>query len=320
MMGAKKIRQAWFTAPRTIELREVEIAPSPGQVLIETKVCGLCNWELNHWCGSLSAYPYTPGHELSGVIIGRGEGVSEQEWPDGTRVTGFGWGGYADAYVLDVAECFRLADHVPFEAALGEPLSCIVTTLRGAAPEAGDIAVVMGCGPMGLWCMQGLGSHLGERIAVDMDDSKLELAKRFGASRTINPAREDVAGVLAEVSGGHMADVVIEGTGVPAVLNQSATLLRKGRGRLILMSSHEAPCPEFDFRPLVERGAELRVTHPAYADDPVENLRRAVALLSAGVFRSEGLVTHRFPLESISEAFATLENKPSDYIKGILAW
>lgn len=103
---------------------------------------------------------------------------------------------------------------------------------------------------------------LGGCIAVDIDDKKLQMAMEYGATHTTNSAKENVQERIREITKGAMCDFVIEGTGIPRLLNQCIYYLKNG-GRLVLMSSHERACDSFDFRLAIERGITLHVAHPA---------------------------------------------------------
>lgn len=314
-------RQAWLVEPGRFEIRDVEISPGPKDVLVKVRVCGLCTWELNHWKGKLGQCPQTLGHEVAGTVAAAGPAVPAGLFAEGQHVTGLvsPGAGFADYALMPYRECIKLAGGVALDEALGEPLKCVVTTIRGAGSEAGDIGVIIGCGSMGLWCIQAIaGCHVAALVAVDVDDRKLELAKRFGATHTINPRAEDVAGVIEAISGGHMADFVIEGTGRPETLNDCGDYLRLGRARLVLMSSHEEGDTAFDWRKLQAKGARVLVTHPAYALDSLDDLRRACLLLDRGTFSSGEIITHRFALGQMEEAFRALESKPAGYIKGVV--
>ena len=106
---------------------------------------------------------------------------------------------------------FKLAPHVDPQIALGEPLKCVVTVLRAAAPEAGDAGVVVGCRPMGIWAIQGLaGNLLSSLIAVDIDNKKLELAKKYGATHVINPREQDAVKIISQITNGKIEDFVIQ--------------------------------------------------------------------------------------------------------------
>jgi len=308
-----------LTAPRKIEIQETEVEPGPGQVLVKVAACGLCNWEQNHWKGLLGQCPQTLGHEWGGTVAAVGPGVTILG--PGDVVTGLpeSLTGFADYVVASAGMCAKLPAGFPADHALGEPLKCIVTVLRGTAPESGDVGVVLGCGPMGLWCIQGMAGRLpAALIAVDVFDHKLALASKFGATHTVNAKKEDAVARIREISNGHMADFVIDGTGAPEILNTAVQYLKERRGRLAMMSTHERVCREFDWRPVQDKGITIMGTHPPFSEDEPEDFRRMALLLANGTFRMEEVITHRFALADIQEAFETLENKPDDYLKGVV--
>ena len=312
-------RQAVLIAPKRFELREAELTPGPGQLLLKVAVCGLCNWEQNHWLGQLGTCPQTLGHEWAGTVAEIGPGVTG--FSVGDPVTGLpdSLSAFADYLVVGASNCFKLGTGIDPAQALGEPLKCIVTVLRAAAPEAGDVGVVLGCGPMGLWCLQALAGRLpAALVAVDVSPAKLELARRFGATHTVNPRAEDAVARIGDIGGGRLADFVIEGTGIPELMGEAANYMKTGRGRLVLMSSHERAAREFDWRTVQSKGIAVAGAHPSYSLDQTDDMRRAVRLLNNGVFRMDGIISHRFPLARIQEAFETLEHKPADYIKGVV--
>ena len=152
---------------------------------------------------------------------------------------------------------------------------------------------------------------------MDIDDEKLELARKNGATHTINSRNEDAAARIKEITDGLMADFVIEGTGIPDMLNEGDKYL-KNRGRLVIMSSHERAPKQFTFVPAFDRGISIIAASPSSSLDPEEDLRRASMLINKGTIHNEELISHRFMLEDINEAFHNLENKPKGYIKGIV--
>ncbi len=317
-----KFKRAYLVEPRKFDIFEVDESPKGSEVLVKIASCGLCNWEINFWTGRLNfyGYPHPLGHEWSGVVSEAGPECKKLKVGD--KVSGFvrGFGGFAEYKVINEQFCELLVDDIDPKYALGEPQKCILTVLRGARPEAGDNGVILGCGPMGLWCIQALkGNMLPNLIAVDIDDRKLELAKRYGVTHTINSKNKDAAERISEITNGHMADFIIEGTGIPSVLNEAQKYIKStGRGRLVLMSSHEELCKEFDFRIAIDKCYELIIAHPYYSLDEREDFKRAVSLINHGTFEVKELISHEFKLEEIQKAFETLENKPSDYLKGIV--
>lgn len=312
-----KSRQAVLVEPGRFEIEEVEIAPGPGQVLVKVAVCGLCHWEMNHFHGVIGKCPQTIGHEAAGEVVELGEGVTDVAVGD--YITGFGGPGHAEYALYSAGGYFRVNPEIPIENALGEPLACICNVIKASEPQVGDFGVILGCGPMGLWCLEALsGNTLAGLIAVDLAGWKLDLARELGATHTINPGEEDDLARLKEITGGHMADFVIEGTGVPAVMAQAVSYVRGQRGRVSMMSSHETAGPAFDWRPLMNHSIQIRGTHPGWSTDMKDDLRRAVLLLNSGVLHSEKIITHRFPLDRIQEAFETVEHPPADFLKGVV--
>ncbi|MDO4331968.1 MAG: zinc-binding dehydrogenase [Eubacteriales bacterium] len=318
-----KTKTASLTETGSFQIVERDISPASDEVMVRVAACGLCNWELNHFEGRKGKLPMTLGHEWAGVVVGKGEKAGRFEIGD--KVAYFPGGadarleGFSQYVCAKEQYCYKLNQDVDVRYAICEPLKCISTVLRAAGPEAGDFGIVIGCGPMGLWCVQGLaGKLLAGLIAIDVDDRKLEYAARYGATATINSARENVVEKLKKITGGHMADFIIEGTGVTEVLNDAQEYLRMKRGRLVVMSSYKGPAAGFDFRRLGVRGGEIISGMPMASADPADDMRRAVELLNRGTFRVKDMVTHVFGLEEIQQAFETLKNKPEGYLKGIV--
>ncbi|MBQ7960335.1 MAG: zinc-binding dehydrogenase [Clostridia bacterium] len=315
-------KRAYLVKERKFEIVEENIVPQKGQVLVKVEVCGLCNWELNFWKGTgdyYTNYPQVIGHEWAGTVVELGEGVTNYKVGDKVTVLpGDTFEGFAEYVAVNENECYKLSADAIFENSMGEPLKCISTVISAATPRIGDYGVVLGCGAMGLWCVQALcGNLLAGLIAIDIDDKKLELAKKFGATHTINSKTENAVERVMEITNGRMADFLIEGTGLESLLSSSADYL-KLQGRLVVMSSYEDICKEFDFRTIFYRGIDVKCAHPTHSDSPLNDMTRAVALINNNVFRNEEIITHRFKLEEINEAFEILENKPKGYIKGVV--
>lgn len=314
-----KTKVAVLEAPGKFGFREDEIEVRPEFIMVRIRVCGLCSWELNHWGGLLGTYPQVIGHEWAGEIVEVGEGVVNLKVGD--KVTGLDRypGGFSEYAILHQNNCVKIAEHVDVKTALGEPLKCIITVVDAAEARPGDFGVILGCGAMGLWCVQALGGSGAGLIAVDIDPEKLEIAKKYGATATINPMKENALEKIAEITNGHMADFVIEGTGQPALLEQGITYLKSsGRGRIVLMSSHSEAAKGFDFRKAIEKSATIIAAHPAYSRNSLDDLRRAVEYLNINKFNMDDIITHKFELDDIEEAFRALESKPKGYLKGVV--
>ena len=314
-----KTKAAILVEPRRFEIREKELEMQADEVLIKIQVCGLCNWELNHFKGVLGEYPMSLGHEWAGIIVDKGSEVNSFQIGDRVAVLPDSLEGFAEFGVTKAKNCFLVEEGVDLKNVLLEPLKCVVTVLRAAAPEPGDYGVVVGCGPMGLWCIQALEDKtMAEVIAVDVDEKKLDLAKKFGASYVINGKKCDVKEKIKSITQGHMADFVIEGTGRTEMLEQAAGYLKTGRGRLVLMSYYDRKAEGFDFRLFSDLSLQLLNPHPSYSLNPLDDARRAMALVNKGTFSQKDIITHKFGLEEIQKAFEIMENKPDNYVKGVI--
>lgn len=314
-----KTKAAILVEPRRFEIREKELEMQADEVLIKIQVCGLCNWELNHFKGILGEYPMSLGHEWAGIIVDKGSEVNSFQIGDRVAVLPDSLEGFAEFGVTKAKNCFLVGEGVDLKNVLLEPLKCVVTVLRAAAPEPGDYGVVVGCGPMGLWCIQALEDKtMAGVIAVDVDEKKLDLAKKFGASYVINGKKCDVKEKIKSITQGHMADFVIEGTGRTEMLEQAAGYLKTGRGRLVLMSYYDRKAEGFDFRLFSDLSLQLLNPHPSYSLNPLDDARRAMALVNKGTFSQKDIITHKFGLEEIQKAFEIMENKPDNYVKGVI--
>jgi threonine dehydrogenase-like Zn-dependent dehydrogenase len=303
--------------PERFEIHEVEVNCGPDDLLVKIEACGLCNWELNHWKGIIGPYPQEVGHEQAGFVIEVGSNVEGFEVGD--LVTCLDGVGFSEYDSIPAIHCMKVNKDIDPRYAFSEPQKCIVTVLTAAAPEPGDVGIVFGCGPMGQWCIQALkGNFLSALIAIDISDEKLEMAKKFGATHTINSRKVDAVEEIKKITNGHMADFLIEGTGLTSVMDTTMTYLRATRGRYIVMSSYEQNFKEVDMRPAMSRGVSIIFAHPKHAVNGLEDWRRAVLLINNGTFKTKELISHEFKLDDIMEAFKTLEHKPANFIKGIV--
>lgn len=302
------------------EIQERDVTCAEDEVLVKVEVCGLCNWEKGFFTGALPrGAEMTLGHEWAGTVVQAGANVAQISVGDKVTVLPDQLEGFAQYAAVKGNNCFKVADSVNIKDAFIEPLKCVVTVIRAVQPQAGDFGVVLGCGPMGLWVIQALrGGLLSGLIAIDIEEEKLALADKYGATHRINSKKEDINETVKEITGGHMCDFVVEGTGLPAMIEAGSRLLKQGRGRLGLMSYYEEPVEKLDFRPIADRGVEIYNPQPVYSENGLEDARRAVQLLNRGTFRQEDIITHRFPLERIQEAFETMAKKPKGYIKGVI--
>ncbi|MGI6149360.1 MAG: zinc-binding dehydrogenase [Firmicutes bacterium] len=311
------MRTAVLEGPGKFVIREVPIPqPQDGEVLIKVASCGVCHSEMGLWDGSFGQYPSRIGHEVSGTIVQLGSGVDSLS--EGQRVTIFtDRHGYSEYVAVPAEYVIPIGSNTSFTAALGEPIGCVVNGLRRARIGLGDTVVLVGVGFMGLIMLQLVRIQgAGKVIVVDTRESALSRAAELGAHLCLNPKQDDVKQVVMDVTGGAGADFVIELTGNQSGLDLSSELVRI-RGSLVVFGFHTS---ERRVNMFLWNWRGLDVIN-AHERDPriyVEGIRVGMKLLEAGSLDMEPLVTHKFSLEQINEAFAVAYARGEDYVKAVI--
>src|SRR3712207_5313340 len=182
------MRYSQMIAPRTSEVAESETtAPGPGEVLVQIQACGVCASELHPWADGQPSYPHRFGHEPVGVVAGVGQGVTQ--FQKGDRVTGLFKNAFADLCLADSDVLLPVPENVADEAALGEPIACLVNAQRRTPVDLADKVAVIGLGFMGLGMLQLLKLRGPSRIvAIDIREDARAVAKELGADEVYHPA------------------------------------------------------------------------------------------------------------------------------------
>lgn len=301
------------TDARALELRTRQLSPERDQVLVRLLACGICR-------GDLLDFPRDRpeaaafGHEPVGQVVACGpwvESLKEGDW-----VVGGVDGAFATYALGRESGLYRVSASLAEAGSLAEPLKCVTTIVRAAAPDCGDTVAVVGCGFMGLAALAALGGGWqGQLVAVDPEPERRRLALELGATHAVDPGGEDAVSALRGLTGGRGADVAIDLVGNTPATTLAGRLLRT-RGRLIAAAGY---LPQDEGMELYLRALTLHCTPPAFSPDPADDWRRAVAAMESGRFPLARLLTHRFPLSGIQQAFETaLEGAAVGYLKGIV--
>ncbi|MCD8140015.1 MAG: zinc-binding dehydrogenase [Planctomycetaceae bacterium] len=337
-----KRRVAVQTAPRTIEIVEEELPPlGENDVLVEVAAIGLCHSDMPQYLGERAmgtdakgrramvdkpSWPRYLGHEPVGTILEVGKNVSRFRPGD---FVGGAWCGFASHGIADERRCIPVpADITPLVHCLPEPLACIANIVQIANPALGDYVAVIGCGCMGLMTIAGFGwSGAAEIIAIDLLDSRLELARQYGATVTINPGREDVDEVVYEVTKQRGVDVVVEISGSLKGLRTAAMIVRyadmfdsSGRGKILMPSLYgrEEKWDPFTGYALMFRAPVLHSAHPWYCVEYMHTARAGVEAYRKGLLPLQRMITHEFVLEDVAKGFELMESRDESYLKGIV--
>ncbi|MFQ5737493.1 MAG: zinc-binding dehydrogenase [Acidobacteriota bacterium] len=320
---------------RMLEVKDVDTpTPGPGEILVKVAACGVCHTDLHyieHGVPTFMRPPLILGHEASGTVAALGNGVETPEV--GTRVllpavvtcgrcpycrTGkenicqkmamFGNhvnGAYAEYFVAPAKEAFVLPDAIPLEEgsviadAISTPFHAVKN--RGQV-RPGDVVVVFGCGGVGMNAVQIAAAAGAQVIAVDVAERKLAWAKEFGATCVLNAASEEnVPRAIRRLAGSGGADVAFEVIGRPETIETAFECVRPG-GRLVIVG-YTAEKVSLSAARIMFREVEVV---GSLGCRPVD-YPRLIQLCAAGKVNVSKLVTHRFALEDIAEAFGVMK-------------
>lgn len=314
------------------------------EVLIKVKCCGICGSDIPRVkSNGVHFYPIIVGHEFSGDIVSVGQKVKNLSV--GQRIAaapiipcyncencykgnpamcqhysfiGSRQNGAMAEYVAVPAQnIVKIGDNVTYEqAACIEPITVAIHGIeRAGAIKSGSSAIVYGCGTIGILTMQCLKAKGVEEIyVIDLDNHKLELARKLGAYKTLNSLEEDIPAYFTENG---KVDYVFETAGVNFLQAQVLQLAKKGGHVVYIGTAHrDVTIPAKTFE-LILRG-ELQVTGSwmSYsAPFPGNEWKAAAEYLNSGKVNVNDIITHKFPLYDGIKAFDTLLDKESKALK-----
>lgn len=319
-------------------------------VIIKVKAVGICGSDLSRY---KKLGPYVEGmvwgHEFSGEVVEVGPKVSHVKLGDrvagapcftcedlavpevcyycqkaefarceNLTVIGARHGGaYAEYIRLPEKNCVQIPDNVDYEsAAMIEPSAVVVHGYYHTDITAGDTVVIVGCGNMGLLSVK-FAQIFGATtiIAVDIADDALTMAKATGATHVINSAKENALEAIDTLTGGLMADIVVEAAGSPITSAQVFAYAKKGGGVVFLGIPYaDVMVERFYFEKIVR--SELTVWgawNCVSAPFPGKEWLTIMSLLENRQLELKSMITHRLSLEQGPEIFDTVSHKkPED--------
>ncbi|MFD1625627.1 Zn-dependent oxidoreductase [Azospirillum griseum] len=308
-----------------------------GEVLVRVQRAGICGSDMHiyHGANPFAVYPRVIGHEFAGIVEAVGAGVETVAVGDHvvvdpvvscgrcyacragrTNVCGtlevFGVhrdGGFRNRVAVPAANAIKVRHDLPFSiAALAEPLSIAANVLSRTGIGADDIVLIYGAGTVGLTVVQVAKLHGARCIVVDLDDARLERARDFGADVTLNSTRQSVPDAVRDENDGLGPTIVIDGAGVPALLEEACRVASPA-GRIGLLGFSPAPCnisqQEIVKKELTLVGSRLNR----------RLLPQVIDWIETGRLQPEKLITQVFPAADAAEAFALIERDPGRTVK-----
>ncbi len=318
-------RQLRVHGPDDLRLDTVTCpAPGAADVVVRVHACGVCGSDLGYLSrGGMRGPTGTPlalGHEFAGTIESIGDEVRDLHRnmrvvvnPDDNFIGAGGSEGGFSEYVLvrgarKGGNIHPIPDHLPMElAALTEPLAVSLHGVNRAQVERGSRVVVFGAGMIGLGVVIALRRRgVTDIVVVDLQDERLDIARRLGASTTVNPGRDDLRARLASLHGQSRVygmpvvdtDIYIDAAGAAGLLQQAIQVCRT-RARIVVVAVYRQPVA-IDLVMVMAKEIELTGSI-AY---PGNEFAEVIAMLSSGELDVTPLISHRFPFDDVVAAFA----------------
>jgi propanol-preferring alcohol dehydrogenase len=304
--------------------------PASGQVLVQTKACGICGTDLHMldgW-GYTPALPFVMGHEPAGIVAKVGRGVTgfapgDRVVPNifyscgncaycrvnrETQCVNLGgilgvlqhWGGYGEYFLVPARQLFHLPENIPFAegAVIADAVVTAVHAVQRGRVRPGEIVAILGVGGCGSAALQIAAQYGATVIGLDVSDEKRQRALALGAHGAANLNDTPLPGAVRGLTGGFDADVIIDTVGSAETIQQAVGALARG-GRLVVLG-YTQERPAINPRQIAVNELEIIGTRSGGRQCTVEAIR-AVAHPSW-----KPIVTDSFPIAQANEALAHL--------------
>jgi L-iditol 2-dehydrogenase len=345
------MRAAVYKGKSTVAVEAIPTPEiGPGELLIRVEACGICHTDLKKIEYDLLAPPRIYGHETAGVVAKVGHGV--EGFAPGDRVVVFhhipcmdcfycrkkvyaqcpvykkvgvtaGYepaGGGFSQYVRVMDWIVRrgverIPDGVSFErAAFVEPVNTCLKAVEQCAPQADELVVVVGQGPIGLMFTMLCRRAGATVVATDTIPTRLELSRKCGACQAWNPREIDVLSEIRSLTGGRGADLVILAASAPGIVEEAIRFSRPGARILLFAQTSDAERIEVS-------GASIcvgeRILFGCYSAS-VDLQKQSAELVFGGALPVEELISHKLPLAEIRSGFELALHPNGDSLKIIV--
>ncbi len=338
------MRKIVLEAPYKIGMTECEAPiPAAGEVRIAVKRIGICGSDPTIYRGlhPYVSYPLVPGHEISGVIDMTGDGAAKSRvgervtviphlvcgecdackthtynFCEKLRCTGAeADGAMCDYFCISSEMAIKIPDEMSIDdAALVEPACVAYHGAKRASLNENDKVLVVGAGPIGIFCMQSCFALGAKKVYIaDMDNERLKLAESLGASGTIDVSGEDLASGLKRL-GEEKITVYYDCVGEKGtVMNNILTIAHRGSRIVIvgvLQNGYNIPkLPDF-----VQHELSLFGTTMYVPTDYTE----MIDLMSKGIVKTDGMISHRFGLDDIPNVLDMIDKRKEKTFKVLI--
>lgn len=314
--------------------------PSPlkNEVLVQVAASGICAGDLYYYVGKnpYATYPQICGHEISGTVVNIGKDVMDIHPGMDVVIEPFiscghcypcrigkpnccanlsiigvhRPGGYAEFLKVPATHVHRIPNSLEIaKAALAEPVTIAIHACQRAQVQAGEQVLVLGCGPIGMFCIEVAIEKGAKVFANDINPERLKIAQDLGATPI---STNSGSTTVLHYTNGEGFPVVIEATGVPAVMSQTASLVAAG-GRIVLVGLVKKGVG-VTFEGLDFTRKELTILG---SRTEVKSFPEAIQLLAENRIKFADMST-KIDMWEAPEIFAMLSKNPEKIHKGLL--
>jgi len=326
------MKTAYVREPSSISIEETEKPVlGSGDVLVQMHACGICGSDLEKVFGKYGQPSMKLGHEPAGIILDVGSNVVD--FAKGDRVfthhhvpcyschyckhgnetmckkyyeTNLSPCGLSEEYVVpewNVSHggVLKLSDSMTFEeAAMIEPLACCVRSWSKYSFQEGDSVAIFGVGPTGMMhVMLAQSKKFSKIFCFDINDFRLDFAKKFNVTETINSTDEKRIDTILEQTDGQGVDVAIVATSSLKALEDAIEMVRKGGVIMMFGVPSKDAKIDLDMSKIYSKEITLLTSYAASDNDTKE----ALGLIESSEIDVKKLVTHTYPILDSQKAF-----------------
>lgn len=321
----------------------MQTAPVDDEVVIRICAAGICGSDIHilHGQNPFATFPRTLGHEVAGIVHSVGKDVQNLKEGDhvvvdnviscghcyacrvgrhnvcknlkalGVHVDG----GFMEYFKISSKNVYKISEEIPLtQAALAEPYAIAFQCADRGRLTRDDMVLICGAGPIGLLILE-VCKLVGAKVAImDTVDSRLEVAKSFGADLTLNPKSCDVKQEVMKFTDDEGCSLIFEATGNVHVFESCIRDYPSQAGRVVVVGFPNVPASIVP-ADIMKRELDILGTR-------VNNYKfpKVIECMEKGIIHPERVISHTLPIEQSKEAFELFEKCPQDVMKVVLTF